>query len=948
MRAGQKTFAEEFERVLVESDTSVRRLARLTGISRRTMENWLYRHSTGPRYVEPVLEIARVLQLPAVDTDRLLLSAGHPSLTRLRQKKQLQPDILLEWQLPPDTQKGQKHSALDHAQQLLRQMPWNEEAHREVMELLALNGRRSEALKQFEICKQTLRDELGVDPSAETLALYERIKRTAHFSKDNIPAIVTPLIGREAELEKLLKMLADPDVRLVTITGLGGTGKTRLALDIAWRHTQGQFSDGVTFVQLAALDSADLLVPAIARALHLPLQAADEEAAREELLDFLKPKQLLLVLDNCEHLLDGMTLVADILMAAPRVQILATSRERLRLRAEYVFPLPGLPYDDRPIHPAAELFQGTVQRIEPEFSITELNSPDINRLCRLVDGIPLALELAAGALDQTSVTALADEIEQSLDTLFSDFRDVPARHRSLRAVLESTWARLQPQTRQVFAALSVFRGSFSPDAALKVASAAPELLEQLMAHSLLEFDREADRYRLHEMLRQFAAEKLTGNPELEQAADQRHFVYYNDLGQRGGEAMRGGDQVQWSARLELEENNIRQAIDWAVNNDIESVTRLVVSLHTYWYRKGRYLEGAQQYERLMPYQEQLSPDLRPWLVAVYAKMILMLGRTQESVALTSKALPLFWQGGDDAGAAYVYTNLSSIALLIGENIASPVQLAEAGLQHALAPGADSHYASLLLITLGEALAHSGRHDEAGAWMEQGLQLCKQRNDQWTANLTQTLMTILAIMQGQYAEAHRLAEQCLNMSRQLGMLRTEIMTLNSLGLIAYAEGDLDLAQHYFADDLTLTREANWPYTVGVLASNMSDVLMAKGAYSEALVFLREATSIAQDFGGQHFLGECIERLALWAWRANAWIDNKFGLKPVRWLACATAVIERSGHDREPYYQPRFNAFKKEMEANLGEEAFAQAWAAGVKMSVEEALDEILPILAQETS
>jgi hypothetical protein len=426
MRTLQKTFAEEFERILVESDTSVGRLSRLSGISRRTLENWLYGNTLRPRYVDQILHVARALQLHAVDTDRLLLSAGHPTLTQLRQKKQLKADILLEWQLPPDTQKGQKKSALQHAQQLLRQMPWNEEVQREVMELLALNGRRSEALKQFEICKQALSNELGVEPSTETLALYERIRRTAHFSRDNIPAIVTPLIGREQELEVLSGLLADPGVRLVTITGLGGMGKTRLALDAAWQHTQGQFKDGVTFVELAAVNTADLLIPAIADALHLPLRAAGVEAARKELFDYLKAKQLLLVLDNCEHLLEGMTLAAEILEAAPQVNILATSREQLLLRAEHVFPLSGLPYNDRHDHPAAQLFQGTARRIEPKFSITESNSAHVNRLCRLVDGLPLALELAAGEADRTAVATLVDEIERSLDVLASRLRDMPA------------------------------------------------------------------------------------------------------------------------------------------------------------------------------------------------------------------------------------------------------------------------------------------------------------------------------------------------------------------------------------------------------------------------------------------------------------------------------------------------------------------------------------------
>lgn len=941
MRAGQKTFAEEFERVLVESDTSVRRLARLTGISRRTYENWLYGNTLRPRYIDQILQVARALQLQAVDTDRLLLSAGYPTLTRLRQNKQLQPDILLEWQLPPDVQTGQKNSALHHAQQLLRKMPWNEEAHREVMELLALNGRRSEALKQFDICQQALHDEFGVEPSAETLALYERIRRTSHFSRDNIPAIVTPLIGREGELETLSRLLADPGVRLVTLTGLGGTGKTRLALDVAWRHTDGQFRDGVTFVQLAALETANLLVPAIAQALHLPLKAAEEKAVHNELIEYLKSKQLLLVLDNCEHLLDGMPLVADILEAVPMVQILATSRERLCLRAEYVFPLPGLPYDDRPDHQAAQLFQGTARRIKPQFKITNSNSTHINRLCRLVDGNPLALELAAGMLDRTSVAALADEIERSLDYLVSDLRDMPARHRSLRAVLESTWTRLQPQTRRVFAALSAFRGSFSPAAAQVVTGANRELLEQLVAHSLLEFDGEVDRYQLHEMLRQFATEKLNSEPEFERAVLRGHFNYYSDLVQRGDSEIRGGDQPEWMAWLELETNNIRQAIDWAVSNNIELAAHLVVSLHNYWHISGQIQEAMQQYARIMAYQESLSPEIHPWLMAVYAEMMFLVGRTRDSIALETRALPLFLNQRDEAGAAFVYFLWSITARRISEDINTSIQLAEAGLQHALAPGTDSFYASLLLESLSDSLSRSGRYNEAEARIKQGYQLCAQRDDLMTANYFLAQMTMLAAMQGQPMEARRFAEECLIASRQLNMVMAELIALDNLAIIDYAAGNLDQAKEFVADGIALAREKNHRYYLAAMEIVMGDILMAKDAIQEALPFLREALSLYQEMDHQFGIPESVERLAEWVWRSYQTESA------VCWMACAITRLTAGGELQAPDEIARRTRIRAELEANLGEEEVARAWAEGEQMTVEEVLEELLLALPQET-
>ncbi len=944
MRALQKTFAEEFERVLVESDTSVGRLSRLSGISRRTLENWLYGNTLRPRYVDQILHVARALQLHAVDTDRLLLSAGHPTLTRLRQKKQLKADILLEWQLPPDTQKGQKNSALQHAQQLLRQMPWNEEVQREVMELLALNGLRSEALKQYEICKQALGNELGVEPSAETLALYERIRRTAHYSRDNIPAIVTPLIGREQELEVLSGLLADPDVRLVTITGLGGMGKTRLALDAAWQHTKGQFKDGVTFVQLAAVNTADLLIPAIAQALHLPLRAAGDKASRIELLDYLEPKQLFLVLDNCEHLLEGLTLAAEILEAAPQVQILATSREQLLLRGEHVFSLQGLVYDaDQADHAAALLFSAAAKRVNANFEINSGNARYVNQLCHMVDGMPLALELAATWLTMMPVASVIRELEESLDFLTADLQNAPPRHRSLRAVFESTWKRLQPETRRIFATLSVFQGSFSRGAAQEIAGANPALLRQLTAHSLLQYDQETDRYQLHEMMRQFAAERLSENPEAAQEISRRYFAYFNDLARRGGEAMTGGDQQVWMARLELEYNNIRQAVDWAVNNDIEAAAQLVVSQHIFWRTTGRYQEGAQQYERIMPHEDFLSADIHPWVLAGYAQMINSLGSRRRAIALMAQAMPLFFDQEDEAGTGFIYLLWSYLARRMSEDINISIQIAEAGLRSMQVSGTDSFYASLLLDSLTDSLTRSGRFAEAGERVRQGYQSCLQRDDLMTTNYFLSQMTMLASMQGEYEKAQRFAEEHLTTSRRMGMIQDELIALESLGTIACTTGDFDLAETYTEDGIALAREVKYPLYEAGLCFNMGYILMVKGVDLAALPFLSEALSLYQTTEDKIGIAYCISMLA----ELMAHF-HRVDTAPVRWLASAMTWMEAAGHMLDPDEAARQASVQAKIEARLGEEVFERAWAVGAEMSLEEVLEEILLALPQETN
>jgi predicted ATPase/transcriptional regulator with XRE-family HTH domain len=940
MRALQKTFAEEFERVLVESDTSVRRLARLTGISRRTFENWLYGNTLRPRFIDQILHAARALQLNAVDTDRLLLSAGHPTLTRLRQNKQIQADILLEWQLPPDTKSGQKHSALVHAQQLLKQMSWNEEAHREVMELLALNGRRSEALKQFEVCKQILRDELGVEPSAETLALYERIRRTAHFSHDNIPAIVTPLIGREQELEALSVVLADPNVRLMTITGLGGIGKTRLALDIAWRHTKGQFRDGVTFIPLRALESARRLIPAIAQALRLPLKAVDNDAARIELLDYLQSKQMLLVFDNCEHLLPEMTIVTDILRAAPQTQILATSRERLRLQSEQVFALQGISFNQDEIdHPAAQLFAAAAGRVVPDFEVNQSNTYDVNRLCKMVNGMPLALELAAAWLDTMPTAAIVAEIEKSLDFLTANLSNIAQRHRSLRVIIDSTWEKMEAQTRRVFAALAVFHGSFSRDAAEEVAGASPKLLTRLVGQSLLKFDREADRYELHEMLHQFAAEKLAYSPEVERTVSRQHFDYYNDLAQRGGKAMRGGDQTLWLERLESEQTNIHQAIDWAATHDVEAAARLAVSLHIFWYTRGLNQEATQQCERLITHKEYLSAQVYPWLLAVYAEALVLSGNPNDAVYPAFEALLLFLEGNDHTGLTFGYSLLTTTARRLNDDPNISIQLGNAGLQFMPTNGPDTYYTSILLETLSDSLIRNGCFDEADARTKQGYRLCMQRNDQMCANYLLAEMSSLAIMKDELAEARRYAEKCLVGSRQFKMLVSEHLAIEKLIIVAATEGNFDLAEQYVMDRLILAREANFPFYLAGSLLYMGYINMDQGRYPEALPYLLEAAAMFQKIGDRYFTAGIIQRLSQWVWH-----ETKDGTNPTRWFACAYA--QRDNQLNTPVANSSWASFRSDLETSLEEEDFAQAWAEGQKLSIEDVLEEIRLFLPQE--
>jgi predicted ATPase/DNA-binding CsgD family transcriptional regulator len=357
----------------------------------------------------------------------------------------------------------------------------------------------------------------------------------------NLPTQTVPFIGREVELAQLGALLGDPNVRLVTVLGPGGIGKTRLALEAATIQLE-DFAQGAYFVSLAPLRDAQHIVPTMAQAIGYPFQGGGREPKRQ-LLDYLSEQQVLLVMDNFDHLLESAGLVSEILQATPGVKVLATAREPLNLQEEVRFRVGGLDFPDWEAlkdavdsqnradpsdwveYSAIHLFVLSAQRILPGFAPGASDLKYIARICQLVEGMPLAILLAAVWVEILSVQEIADEIDRSLDLLEAEMHDVPARHRSIRAMFDSTWNRVTDVERDVLMRLSVFRGSFTRDAVQKVTGAGLQTLKTLVDKSLLQRDHEAGRYEMHELLRQYAETQLEASGRADAARD-AHCEYY--------------------------------------------------------------------------------------------------------------------------------------------------------------------------------------------------------------------------------------------------------------------------------------------------------------------------------------------------------------------------------------------------------------------------------------
>jgi predicted ATPase len=446
--------------------------------------------------------------------------------------------------------RGEHEQVQGYAQRQLALEPWREEAHRQLVRALALSGQRAAALVQYEACCQVLTEELGVEPEGETTALYERIRDgklddLARAPPHNLPVPVTPFVGREVEMAEIEECLGDPDCRLLTLVGPGGIGKTRLALEVAMTQVDA-FEHGVFFVPLAPLQSADAIVPAVARVLGFslsvdaradaPQELAQYVTARQQLLNYLRQRNLLLVLDNLEHLLTGVDVVTAILRTAQEVRILATSRERLNVQGEHLYPVAGVDYLDGVdatrtellLSSAVRLFLHSARRVQPDLKATDENLAQVGQICRLVQGVPLAILLAAAWVGMLTPAEIATEIKQGIDILETSLRDVPERHRSVRAVFDHSWSLLAGREQEAFRGLSVFRGGFTRQAAQKVIGATLRDLTSLLHKSLL-YRVSADRYDLaHELLRQYAVEKLEAAGRADEVRD-AHSTYYAGL-----------------------------------------------------------------------------------------------------------------------------------------------------------------------------------------------------------------------------------------------------------------------------------------------------------------------------------------------------------------------------------------------------------------------------------
>lgn len=827
--------------------------------------------------------------------------------------------------------RGETAQACDYIRRQVRLEPWREEAHRQLMTLLASVGQRSAAIKQYQVCCSALEEELGVEPTEETLALFNAIcsqkslpgpRPFSGVLSPRLPIPSSSFVGRERELADLNANLAAPDCRLVTLVGPGGIGKSRLAAAVVQTQA-GLFEHGRCFVPLAAVTSPSALVPALVDALGISTGPQD---LKTQLVDYLRGKNLLLVCDNFEHVLEGADLLVEILREAPGVVLLVTSRERLNVRDEWVYPVGGLSYGEEPPAPDAlpDAMALFVQRaaqagasLNGWAGITVEDFPSVARICQMVGGTPLAIELAAAMSPYRVCKGIADAIALNLDVLTTRMRDMPERHRSIRATFEHSWQLLADAERDVFARLSIFRGGFDLEAAKQVAKASVPILRALLDKSFLRLDA-GGRYDVHSLLQKYASEKLADIPEAHTRMAQEHSAHYAAFLERMASQVRGPNEMEAVRAIASEIGNVRRLWEW-VHEQLECGGQVHLAFdlaacalegqYLFYVIFNWYQEGDEQIGRIAADIEAMGPTE----VVSESERLLLLGRllvrqgkcrefifpTEETQLLYVRSLELFQDLGADSEMGLPLHGMGYIAHMRGEhaqahdylsrsweafrktgnlgNVASVLNLL------CLVARREGHYAEAKqyceealslrrsakdvrgmassLNSLGLVLCALGEYREAQAAFQEGLQLCRDLGYRVGAANTLTGLCQTAFYQDDFAAAERFAWEGLQVYVDIGDRWGTAIAYNNLGYIAMLREEYDRAQDFYRAGIAIYRKAGIKAGLANTLNNLGQACYESGELSPARQYLLEALHIAQETGELPIMLEALTWLAM---------------------------------------------------------------------------------------
>ncbi len=838
-------------------------------------------------------------------------------------------------------QAGDFQSALKKAQRRLNLDPLYEPAQRQLMRIYAWAGDRNAAIRQYQACRRILDVELGLPPEAATRELHAAIQsgRISVLSPviradegsavppPNIPSQSTPFVGRQDELMQITALIRDePACRLLTLVGPGGIGKTRLAVQVAnlvVAEATEAFPHGIYFVPLAAIHSPDALVPTIAESLNLSFYSGKHP--QEQLLNYLSQKTMLLVLDNLEHLLisahsssqkklvETAELLTAITKRAPQVKLLVTSRERLNLREEWVLEVSGMDFpaaaevDKTTLatYSAVTLFLQRARRARATFVLAEADMPAVIRICQLVAGTPLGIELAAAWVRMMSCADIALEIERGLDFLTTSLRDVSERHRSLRTVFEQSWNHLSGEETAVFKKLSVFQGGFRLSAAKRVAGATLAALSALVDKSLLRQTR-AGRYEIHELMRQFAAEKLAVDPEEMTRARDHHANYFAIFLQQRRNEFQGERQGKILTDILVDMGNIRAAWGWAiVQQNVADIGKAVECfLLTHWLR-GWFTEGEAAFHQAILGLSGVKAvtNLQDLTFshhhnAVLGKLLtgqgffcIRLGRYRQALELTQLGIILLRQSGigfqDDL--AYGLLMASIVDEVHGCLVEANLSIEE--FLNIYRQTGNRWGIGTAMVRLGQVARRQRRLEEAQGYLQEGIGILNSVGDHKGVAYALDDLGHVMRAQGSYRQAQQHFEETLARRQALGDQEGTILSLRNVGDMNRVLGHYAQARQQYQESLTLAREIGYRLKIADSLDGLGMVARLQKEYEQAELWHQESLMIYEELGVQQRVALCLTNLGRLS------IDRRQYAQAEIYLQKSSALCQQNGYERE---------------------------------------------------
>jgi predicted ATPase len=697
---------------------------------------------------------------------------------------------------------GGHDGLLPELEQLIGEEPYRERLREQQILALYRAGRQKEALEAYQRARRVLVDELGVEPGPALQELerailrqdagLEAAARAQPGKRPRLPAAATSLVGRRLEIAAVEALLRRDDVRLLTLTGPGGTGKTRLALAAA-EALAPELRDGAAFVDLSAVVEPELVLPTIARALELSEGSDDLGAA---VLAHLRDLSLLLVLDNLEQLRNATQPVAALLAAAPRVRVLATSRAPLRLSGEHAYPVPPLPvpaaagvFEELVGNDAVRLFAARAQAADPGFALTDSNVGNVAAVCRRLDGLPLAIELAAARVKVLTPAALERRLGQALELLVDGARDLPARQQTLRATLDWSYELLPEPERALLARLAVFTGGWTlEDAEAVLGGATATGLASLVDSSLVRRggSPEAPRFGLLETIREYALERLRAEGE-EDEYRRLHAVHFVEVAERAWAAIRegGGAEAEWYGLLDVEQENLRSAGAWASEaGEVEVEVRLAVAQRWFWLVRGRLGEGHRAFARAVAATGG-KPALHAAALAGTATFSVRLGAFEEAKALFERALALYRELDDLDEISRCIAELGGVAVA-ERDLERAAQLYTESISIFEQTGNKIRLA-VALANLAAIAAESGDPAAAAEHGRRAIALQRENGDADGLGVSLANLARVHLGRGEVADARVTLAESMEIAKRLGYQLLLAYTLGAAAELAAREG-----------------------------------------------------------------------------------------------------------------------------------------------------------------